>query len=73
MIKVAMLVAISFSGVSQSTYTIPGYDSLDDCTSSQPLIVQQLMDEPFVEADGKAAPQRSLPTRVRTKCIVVSR
>lgn len=42
MMKAVMFVAISFSGVSESTYTIPGYESLDACKQSQPTVTKQI-------------------------------
>lgn len=36
MMKAVMFVAISFSGVSESTYTIPGYESLGKLRTSCP-------------------------------------
>lgn len=71
MIKAVMFVAISFSGVSESTYTIPGYESLEACKQSQPIVSQQIMTEPFVGSTGEPYSKKSLPLpgRVRTKCV----
>ncbi|AGZ38111.1 MAG: hypothetical protein ACOKSU_21895 [Pseudomonas sp.] len=69
MMKAVMFVAISFSGVSESTYTIPGYESLDECKQSQPTVTKQIMTEPFMGSTGKLYPKNSLPERVKTKCV----
>lgn len=69
MLKAAMFVAISFSGASESTYTIPGYESLEACKQSQASVSQQLMTEPFVSSTGRTYPQKSQPGRVKTKCV----
>lgn len=69
MMKAVMFVAISFSGVSESTYTIPGYDSLEACKQSQPTVSRQLMTEPFVSSTGEPYPKKSLPDRIKTKCV----
>lgn len=69
MFKAAMLVAVSFSGTSQSTYTIPGYESLDSCIRSQKSVMQQIMTEPFTRDTGKLKHRATLPRYVETKCI----
>lgn len=70
MLKTAvMFVAVMYGGGGDKTYTIPGYPSLEACKASQATVTRQLMAEPFVSEDGVEASKRSLPDRVRTKCI----
>lgn len=71
MMKAVMFVAISFSGVSESTYTIPGFESLEACMQSQATVTQQIMTEPFIGSTGEPYPKKSLPNRVKTKCVVL--
>ncbi|HCH7474704.1 TPA: hypothetical protein NQI75_005361 [Pseudomonas aeruginosa] len=71
MLKAAMFVAISFGGTSESTYTIQGYESLDACKKSQASVSYQLMTEPFIGSKGEPYPEKSLPRRVKTKCVEV--
>ncbi len=69
MMKAVMFVAISFSGASESTYTIPGYESLEACKQSQATVSRQIMTEPFLGSTGEPYPKKSLPGRVKTKCV----
>lgn len=71
MMKAVMFVAISFSGVSESTYTVPGFESLEACKQSQATLTQQIMTEPFIDSTGEPLPKKFLPDRVRTKCVVL--
>ncbi|HCF3018579.1 TPA: hypothetical protein NIB55_005849 [Pseudomonas aeruginosa] len=72
MLKAAvMFVAVMYGGGGEKTYTIPGYASLEECKASQASVTRQLLAEPFVSEAGVEASKRSLPDRVRTKCIVL--
>lgn len=71
MIKTAvMLISVFHGGVSISSFSIPGYSSLNECKASQERVSQQLMKEPFIQ-EGVEADKRSLPERVRTKCVEI--
>lgn len=66
MFKAVMFVAISYGGAYPSTYTIPGYESLEACKQSQTNVTQQILTEPFVDSTGEPYPK---PRRVKTKCV----
>lgn len=69
MIKAVMFVAISFSGVSESNYTIPGYESMEACKQSQQSVARQILTESFDDSTGKPLPQDPRRREVTTKCI----